>query len=185
MVNIKIEEVDLVSDDDVINYESLGKCYLQDKLKNKLIRNTDKGSPDYKYYFLSKCYYVEFKSNNDGLRKDQIRWILNNPEADLTIMWVNVVRTKDLNILSTNTRINNKLPFVQYDKKAIDRLNFNRNSFIKELNVFFDCNRRIPKSELTDSLSIKFGNEYTSGIIDNLIKEGFLFEPNSLEIERL
>ncbi|RLF58028.1 MAG: hypothetical protein DRN27_06520 [Thermoplasmata archaeon] len=47
-----------------------------------------KGYPDFKIYSkdMKDIFYVEFKSTNDGLRLDQIKWYLNNKEKKYYIL---------------------------------------------------------------------------------------------------
>jgi hypothetical protein len=69
--------------------------------------------------------YFEVKCNSDGLKMSQVFWLENNPDADVTVLWIasskkcasTVYLTKAQNDFFENNCIN----FSKYVSKIIDR----------------------------------------------------------------
>jgi len=67
--------------------------YVMIKLKRmgyKVIdcRKYGDGHPDYIAIKKDKRVYIEVKSTNDGLRMNQAKWIMKNPDKKVIIFWV-------------------------------------------------------------------------------------------------
>jgi len=50
--------------------------------------NGEKGTPDFRVWRGGKEFYVEVKTNDDGLRIEQARWIKNNPKKKVVIYYL-------------------------------------------------------------------------------------------------
>ncbi len=74
----------------VINYERIGKRFIEKKEKIKLKETPDiKGYPDYEYYKKGKKYYIEFKGINDGLRLDQLKFCMDKKNR-VRVIWIKI-----------------------------------------------------------------------------------------------
>lgn len=68
------------------------EVYVEDLLKRygyNLKRKMEKGHPDFIVYKNNKIlFYVEVKTNDDGLKKEQVEWIINNPDKEVIVFYV-------------------------------------------------------------------------------------------------
>jgi hypothetical protein len=174
---IEIKELKVVLECSV-DYERVAKSYLQKLLQVKLIKNNpihNVGIPDFKYVTDDGVYhFVEIKSNGDGVRKEQLEWMLSHINEDITIYWIRAINTPD------DTAINKHIPLRHYDGELNKQLDYKMNKFRRVLREVF----KNSKSIMIEKQILQY-NLINKGIIlsdvryylDSMIKDGELFEP--------
>lgn len=78
------EDGNSIEDTLILYYKENGYSSIQ-KFQNGI------GSPDLELIISPNSIFIEIKLNNDGIRKEQIRWAINNPDKKIMYLFVDFI----------------------------------------------------------------------------------------------